>query len=69
MLNGLDKQLAAEQNEGATLLASEDKLTSAALGGLLMKINDPANSKEVETLISVGKAGGEFLKALIKFAS
>ncbi len=62
------RRYAALTNEGAALLASEDKLTSAALGSFLMKINDLANSKEVETLISVGKAGGEFLKALVKFA-
>jgi hypothetical protein len=58
---------AALTNEGATLLASEEKLTSAALGGFLQKLSEQANSKEMETLISVGKAGADFLKALIKF--
>lgn len=54
-------------NEGATLLAAEEKLTSAALGAFLVKLNDLANSKEMDTLISVGKAGADFLKALIGF--
>jgi hypothetical protein len=54
-------------NEGATLLAAEEKLTSAALGAFLVKLNDFANSKEMDTLISVGKAGADFLKALIGF--
>jgi hypothetical protein len=61
------RRYAALTNEGATLLASEEKLTSAALGAFLTKINDLANSKEMETLISVSKAGADFLKALIKF--
>ena len=61
------RRYAALTNEGATLLASEGKLTSAALGSFLMKINDLANSKEMDTLISVGKAGAEFLNALINF--
>jgi hypothetical protein len=61
------RRYATLTDEGAMLLASEDKLTSAALGSFLMKLNDLAGSKEVDTLISVGKAGAEFLKALIKF--
>jgi hypothetical protein len=54
-------------DEGATLLVSDEKLTPAALGGFLKRLSDQANSKEMETLISVGKAGADFLKALVKF--
>jgi hypothetical protein len=61
------RRYAAITQEGAALLASEEKLTSAALGSFLSKLNDLANSKEVDALISVGKSGAEFLKALIKF--
>ncbi|MDQ2927787.1 MAG: hypothetical protein ABI330_00600 [Caldimonas sp.] len=39
----------------------------AALGGSLKRLSDQADSKEMETLISVGKAGAEFLNALVKF--
>ena len=34
---------------------------------MIRKLNELANSKEVETLISIGKSGSEFLKALVKF--
>ena len=61
------RRYAAAVDEGATLLASEDKMTSAALGNFLTKLNVLANSKEVETLIAVGKSGSEFLRALVKF--
>ena len=54
-------------NEGAILLAAEDKMSSAALGSFLSRIQELANSQEMDTLISVGKSGAEFLKALIAF--
>lgn len=53
-------------NEGTALLASEDKLTSATLGSFLAKVMDLGNSKEMEVLITVGKASADFLKTLIK---
>jgi hypothetical protein len=62
------RRYAALTNEGATLLASEDKLGSTALGSFLVKINELANSKEMDALISVGKAGADFLKTLVKFS-
>jgi hypothetical protein len=74
-----DSRLARENNrlylrpytalttEGATLLAAQEKLTSAALGAFLVKLNDLANSKEMDTLTSVGQVGADFLKALISF--
>ena len=53
-------------NEGTALLATEDKLTAAALGGFLGKIVTLGQSKQMETLIAVGKSSADFLKTLIK---
>jgi hypothetical protein len=61
------RRYAALTNEGAALLASEEKLSSAALGAFLARIQELANSQEMDTLIAVGKSGAEFLKALIAF--
>ncbi len=61
------RRYAALTNEGAALLASEEKLSSAALGTFLTRIQELANSQEMDTLIAVGKSGAEFLKALIAF--
>ncbi len=63
------RRYAALTNEGAALLATEEKMNSAALGAFLAKIQDLANSQEMETLIAVGKSGADFLKALIQFQS
>ena len=54
-------------NEGTTLLATEDKTTSAVLGGFLARLQELAASEKVETLVAVGKSAAEFMKALIEF--
>ena len=37
------------------------------LGSFLARLQELAASKEVETLVAVGKSAAEFMKALIKF--
>ena len=61
------RRYTALTNEGTTLLATEDKMTSAVLGSFLARLQELGASKEVDTLVAVGKGAAEFMKALIKF--
>ncbi len=63
------RRYTALTEEGTALLATDDKLSSAALGNFLSKLMALGNSKEMDTLIAVGKSSGDFLKALIKLKS
>ncbi len=63
---GYLKRYAAIAEEAGAVMASEDRLTGAAVGTLLGKLETLATSKEMDTLITVGKGGVEFFKGLMK---
>jgi len=60
------KTYTALLQEATTVVSTESKLDSSTLGGLIGKLEKLANSKEMENLIALGKAGGELYKAISK---
>lgn len=55
-------------DEAIKVMAEEEKLTASKLGTVVSKIEAVMASKEMETLITVGKGTVEFMKGFMKFA-
>lgn len=62
------KRYSAIGDEAAKVLMAEEQLTPSKLGGLAGKIEALMSSKEVETLITVGKGMVDFMKGFMKYA-
>jgi len=55
-------------DEAIKVMAEEEKLTASKLGTVVSKIESVMASKEMETLITIGKGTVEFMKGFMKFA-